>query len=126
MTQLRDEVRGPFTHIASAARTATFTGEWTAIKNARAIIVHIDCTAITATPSVVFSVQGKDHVGEAYTILDSAAIAGTGKDTLYVYPGAPATAEESAPAVLPPFIRVLATHADSDSITYSVGLTLLP
>lgn len=124
--------RNEFTAVtcyASAARTATPTpmsdqvnrGQW------RGLRVTINVTAIAATPSVVFTIQGKDPVtGAYYTVLASAAVTGTGVTTLYVYPGSAVTANAAANFHLPSTWRVIATHGDADSITYVVGAELLP
>ena len=87
----------------------------------------IDVTAISATPSVTFTIQGKDDLsGKYYTILASAAITGTGTTVLRVYPGLTAAANLTANDVLPGTWRLITTHGDADSITYSVGASLIP
>lgn len=84
--------------------------------------MYINVTAVTDTPSVVFTVEGKDPVSGVYTtILASAAVTGTGMTVLCVYPGCAAVANAMADAPLPRTWRVTATHGDVDSITYSVG-----
>ena len=123
-----EEVRGntDVTVFASAARTATPTPYDGTNYNARGLHLTIDCTAAAATPSVVFTIQGKDALsGKFYTILASAAITGTGTTVLRVYPGLTAAANTVASDVLPRSWRVIATHADADSITYSVGASLI-
>lgn len=110
----------------SAARTATTNSGDLDNGQHRGLHVVIDVTAVSATPSVVFTIQGKDEVsGAYYTLLASAAITGTGTTVLRVYPGLTASANLVANDVLPKTWRVLATHADSDSITYSVGACLI-
>lgn len=115
------------TLFASAARTATVNGDDQYNLGYRGLHLVIDVTAAAATPSVVFTVQGKDRTsGQYYTLLASAAITGTGTTVLRVYPGLTASANVAANDVLPECWRVIATHADADSITYSVGVSLLP
>lgn len=115
------------TLFASAARTATVNGDDITNLGWRGAHIVIDVTAIDATPSVVFTVQGKDRVsGKYYTILASAAITGTGTTVLRIYPDLTAAANTVVNDVLPECFRVIATHADADSITYSVGASLLP
>lgn len=116
------------TLLGSAARTATVdTEDWLNEAGHRGVIVFIDCTASADTPSVVFTIQGKEPKGnEYYTILASAAVTGAGNTTLKVFPGAPATANVSANDQLPLTWRLDATHADTDSITYAVTAVLLP
>ena len=114
------------TVFASAARTATVNGSDNINEGGRGLHVVIDCTAAAATPSVVFTIQGKDEVSaKYYTLLASAAITGTGTTVLRVYPGLTAAANTVASDVLPRMWRVIATHADADSITYSVGASVI-
>jgi hypothetical protein len=113
--------------MASAARTATNnSGDQQNVAH-RGIRLVIDVTAATDTPSVVFTLQGRDPVsGQYYTLLASAAITGTGTTVLLIYPGATAAANLVANLPLPKTWRLLATHADADSITYSAAAELLP
>lgn len=123
-----DRVRGTsdLTVFASAARTATTNGSDTVNYNGSFLHVVIDVTAAADTPSVVFTIQGKDVVsGKYYTLLASAAITGTGTTVLRVGPGLTAAANLVASDILPRTWRVIATHADSDSITYSVGASVV-
>lgn len=114
------------TVLASAARTANVNSSDLSNFNGRGVHVIIDVTSVTATPSVVFTVQGKDAVsGKYYTLLTSAAITATGTTLLTVYPGAAVTANVSASNVVPKTWRVSAAHGDADSITYSVGAVLV-
>lgn len=107
---------------ASAARTATPDTVELEVGGHRGMHLVIDATAAAATPSVVFTIQGVDRTSaKVYTILASAAITGTGTTVLRVGPGLTAAANTVANDVLPPIIRILATHADADSLTYSVG-----
>ena len=110
----------------SEARTASANSDPVQNRRYRGVLVTIDCTAITSTPSVVFTIQGQDHAGNWYDILASAAITSTGQDQLQVFPGAAATAEVSASHIIPRVWRLEAVHADGDSITYSAGYEMLP
>lgn len=106
----------------SAARTATANTDDVINDGARGVHLVINVTAAAATPSVVFTIQGKDELSDAYyTILESAAITGTGTTVLKVFPGATAAANTVANDCLPRVWRLLATAADADSLTYSVG-----
>lgn len=114
------------TAFASAARTATPTPFDGTNYNGRGLHLVIDCTAITSSPSVVFTIQGKDALsGKFYTILASAAIVGTGTTVLRVYPGLTVAANLVASDITPRSWRVIATHGNADSITYSVGYSLI-
>lgn len=115
------------TLLASAARTASVDTADQANMGARGIEVIVDATAAAATPSVVFTLQGKDLTsGKYYTILASAAITGTGTTVMRVFPGATAAANTVANAQLPAVWRVSVAAGDADSLTYSVGANLLP
>lgn len=104
----------------SAARTAT--DSQTVGCGSTGGLFFINVTAVTATPSVVFTIKGHDPVSsETYTILESAAITTTGLTVLRVHPSLTASANTIAKDILPASITVTATHGDTDSITYSVG-----
>jgi hypothetical protein len=114
------------TAFAATARTATGNSGDLDNGNAKGVVVFVNVTAVTDTPSVTFAIQAKDPVSGAYVaLLTSAAITATGTTMLTVYPGVTAAANVSASAVLPKTWRVLATHGDADSITYSVGYSLI-
>ncbi len=115
-----------FTLFPSAARTTSQTGADQTNLTARGLHVIIDATAITATPSVTFTIQGKDPTsGKYYTILASAAITGVSTTVLRVYPGLTAAANTTANDVLPLTWRLITTAGDADSLTYSVGVNML-
>jgi len=115
---------GPFTVLASAARTAApDTHEFDASRcDYSALYVVIDVTAIAATPSITVTVSGVDYVsGKVFTVLASAAITATGTTVLHIGPGITAAANAQEDQHVPPVFRVTVTHGDADSITYSVG-----
>lgn len=106
---------------ASAARTATPTAVTVNAGRAKELRVVIDATAITATPSVVCTIDGIDSTsGKAFNILTSAAIVAVSTTVLTIALGATVAANVSASAPLPQTIRITMTHGDADSITYSV------
>jgi hypothetical protein len=114
------------TLLASAARTASVDTADQRNAYHRGVRIHIDATALAATPSVVFTVQGKDSItGDYYTLLASAAITATGDTYLLVYPGATAAANTVANLALPPVWRVSVVAGDADSLTYAVTAELL-
>lgn len=109
----------------SAARTAT--ANFAAPRNLyhRGVTVVIDVTAAADTPSVVFTVQGRDPTsGKYYALLASAAVTEAGTTRLTVYPGITAATNAAASLPLPLEWRVNATAADADSLTYSVSALL--
>lgn len=123
-----------FDVFASAARTATpDTVEVVTDRRGtgiRALLLVIDVTAVTSTPSVVFMIQGVDRTsGKVFPaspgILSSAAIATTQTTTLKIGPNVAASANAVALDYLPPVFRITATHGNANSITYSVGGMLI-
>ena len=118
--------RSTITLFSSAARTATPTPRQALNKNNSSMQITIDVTAIAATPSVVFNVEGKDRTSDKwYLLLASAAITAVGTTTLFFGPGQEATANVSTPKSVPRDFRVRPVHADADSITYTVGANLV-
>ena len=114
------------TLFTSKARTATENSPDQLNPSASGLHLVIDVTAATDTPSVVFTLQGKCPVsGKYYTILASSAITGTGTTVLKVFPGSAVAANATANDILPKHWRVIATHADADSITYTVTASLV-
>jgi hypothetical protein len=114
------------TVLASSARTGTNQSADQTNYNGRGLHLVINVTAVTSSPSVVFTIQGKDAVsGSYYTILASAAVVGTGTTVLRVFPSATAAANTVANDILPRTWRVNAAHANGDSITYSVGASII-
>ncbi len=112
--------------LPSAARTATTQTADQRNARHRGVRVHINTTVDPAAASVVFTVQGKDNLtGDYYTLLASAAVTAVGDTYLHIYPGIAAAANTAVSAVLPPYWRVLCTHADGDSITYEITAELL-
>ncbi len=123
-----DMTRGntDITVLASAARTATTNSADFTNYNGRGVQVIIDVTVDGAGASVVFAVEMKDPVsGDYVPILTSAAVDATGERKLTVYPGATESANLISGQPMPRTWRVSATHADGDSITYSVGASVI-
>ena len=124
-------LHGPVLEVlASGARTTTTNSSTYYTPGAVGVVVSISISAITATPSVTFTIQGYDEISDRYyTVLASAAQTATNTGgsllTLTVYPGITASANVAASAVLPPQWRVNCAHGDADSMTYSVGAQLL-
>jgi len=107
---------------ASTARTATEVSQVLSAEEACASVFLINVTAVTATPSVVFTIEGKDPAsGTFYPILASGATTATGQSIMQIGKDLIAAANVTANSILPAEYRITATHGDSDSITYSVG-----
>lgn len=104
----------------STARTATSSAVETVGSKGGVFIINV--SAVSATPSVVFTIKGVDPGSDAtWTILTSAAITSTGTTALKIYPGITAAANVAVSDILPEAVTITATHADGDSITYSVN-----
>jgi hypothetical protein len=115
-----------YTALPLAARTASINSDDIQNFNAKGVHVIIDVTAVTATPSITVTLQGKDFAsGKYYTILASAAITGTGTTVLKVFPGSAVSANSTANDIAPYIVRVSVANGDTDSITYSVGLNFV-
>lgn len=110
----------------SAARTATPTAVTVRTGRYRGVKLFINVTAITATPSVVPTVDMVDSLsGAVKNLLTGAAITGTGQTVLTIYPGVTVAANVSAADVLPESIKITMIHGDADSITYTVAVHLI-
>lgn len=104
----------------SLARTATPTPA-TFNTPSRECLIFINVTAVTSTPSVVFTLSGTDpSSGTDYTILASAAIVGTGMTVLRVSENLTAAANTIAKDYLPDVLKLAPVHGNANSITYSV------
>ena len=118
----------PVTVFASAARTATETsGEFRSglaggEGHFKGLALVFDCTAVTATPSVVFTLQVATGNGAFATIATSAALTTAGTATALVTHPDVATSVANFADVGPMATkwRVVATANDADSCTYSV------
>lgn len=104
---------------ASVSRTAT-TSATIACESAEGLF-FIDCTALTATGSIVFTIAGVSPSGTEYTILTSAAIVATGMTVLRVSPQLTAAANTIAKDMLPGALKITATAANGVAVTYSMN-----
>ena len=105
------------------ARIATPANVEISDRYVEGVQIIIEVTAIAATPSVVPTIDGFDPLsGVFYNILTGAAITGTGTTVLRIHPELAAAANLTAKDFLPETYRIVMTHADADSITYSVGI----
>lgn len=121
------QVKQQITVYASAARTATPTAVEIGTSGVRGLHLVIDVTAITATPSVVPTIDGYDALSTKwFNLLTGVAITATGTTVLKIYPGVTAVANAAAADVLPGKIRIVLTHGDADSATYTVAAHLMP
>lgn len=95
------------------------------------LIAVVDVTNVTATGSLVVKIQGVDRLsGKAFDINPAAAtasITATGTYTISLGPSLPAVATNpavSVNAVVPPVVRITATHGNGVALSYTVALLL--
>lgn len=113
----------PLTLYVSVARTASPTAhEPYRLRGVyRGLAIQIDATASAATPSVVFTLQSQTGPDADWaTQIESAAVTGVSTTNIIAHPGAVDIANLSESTQIGQKWRVIATHADADSITYSV------
>lgn len=111
----------------SVARTASPTPvEFRNVCSA-GIHVHVDVTAVTSTPSVIFAVEYFDEGTQAWiALLSGVAVATVSTKDLWLFPGSAVSAGLTDNKFLPHRFRISATHGNANSITYTVGMDLLP
>lgn len=122
----------PMVLLASGARTTAQTvtkdTENKPISNAcwRGVEVIINVTLDPASASITPYIEGYDPASASwFTILQGAAITGTGQTILRVHPDLTAAANLVAKDALPFDWRFRMAVADTDSMTYSVGAQLV-
>lgn len=114
---------GSTTILSSAARTSTPTiDNFRTRPGSRDLIVIIDVTAVTSTPSTIFTILGYDPVsGKTWTILASTAIATAVTTVLRVSPELTGSANLIAKDIVPAWFTVTAVHGNANSMTYTVA-----
>src|SRR4051794_12106368 len=108
----------------SAARTASISG--TAMQNPyrRGVVLTLNVTVRSGTGGLQLRVQTQDPVSGAWISMNSSptAVIATGTFVYQFYPGVSGSALAQAyGAVLPYNWRVVVTHGDATSYTYSIG-----
>jgi hypothetical protein len=125
--------KATFTILSSAARTATptissitSTTSGAETQSMTDLQITIDVTAVTATPSVQPALEGFDATsGKWFDLIASiTAITATGTTTIKYGENAAVVANNANQGFIPKTFRLTMTHADADSITYSVGMNL--
>jgi hypothetical protein len=113
------------TVFASAARTATVTSADITATAGQGVVVVLDVTA-GSTLSLTVAIQRKDVASGKYvTVLTGAAVTGVSTNTYKVYPGLTAAANLTVNDVITGTFRVVVTHGNATSATYSVGYALV-
>lgn len=88
-------------------------------------VVVVDVTAVTATGSLVFTLQGKDATsGKYYTLITSAALIAVSTTVYQAYP-ASTVAAINYNGPLPATWRVVVTPMNTVACSYTVGASLL-
>lgn len=118
------------TALASAARTGTANSSDLVNYNARGVQIMLNVTS-AGTGSIQANVQGKDPVSAGYYKLaaDPTAVTTAALFVYEFYPGASTAGAGGVTArvaaSLPRTFRVIVTHGNANSITYSVGYSLI-
>ncbi len=109
--------------LPSAARTSTPTAVTLDLEpNENGVLLIIDVSAVAATPSITVAINGVDPIsGNTYEILASPAITSVSTTRIEVGLLGTQVANVSGEAVLPEKLSITVTHADADSITYSIA-----
>ena len=90
-------------------------------KGINAVRVYIEITAVTSTPSTTFAIQAYDKLNaQWHDLIVSSAQAAIGRLYLEVGPDCAAVANQSAGKYIGGKIRVRATHANTNSMTYNI------
>ena len=111
--------------LESIARITTTTSGDFKNSNHKGCHIIIDVT-VDGGGSITPKIQGKDTVsGKYYDILVGSAISATGTTVLRVHPGLTASANVIINDILPVDWRIIVTHVDANSMTYSVGVSLV-
>lgn len=113
--------------LASGARTTTQTittdSGGSKLENLGGAGCRLIVDVTTAgTGSITATIQGITNTGVVHTLLAGAAITTISTNVYEIFPGAPVTANVSANTFLPYKFKVLITHNNANSITYSVDL----
>ena len=109
--------------LPSAARTANTNSTPLNSLGKPGCHVVLDVTAVTLTPSITLSVEAWDKAsGKWYNLLTGAAVTTVSTTVYRIDSTLDAVANSVAKDIVPPVIRVSVAHADTDSITYSVGV----
>jgi len=118
--------------LQSAARTApTNSAEILNLMGARGILLYLDVSAVVSTPNLS-AVSLQVPVGASWQTVytfGSLTCATTGMRTFCIHPGAASAASWTAAPLqgpLPRRFRIVVTHDDADSITYSLRADLVP
>lgn len=116
-----------FTAPAAQVNAAGTPTKYTTGRVCKGLILYIDITNIhSGTPSITVTIKGYDPVSQkTRTILASAALGSVATTVLKVYPGLTAAANAVVSDIMDPTFEVTVSHADGQSIDYSIGANLV-
>lgn len=114
----------------SAAHTSTFNGATATNFNGRGVMVYINVTAASGTPSMLaklqYSFDGTNFFDADTTNLQSTAITGIGAYVMMVYPGIATAANKALNGILPRTWRMGYTiSGSSPSLTFATWAAYL-
>lgn len=113
------------TLLSSAARTTTQTSADQTNFNHTKLIVVFDVTAGT-TSLLTLTIDGKDAAsGKFYNLLTGAAVATVSTNVYTLALGVTGVANTTVNAFVPRLFRIVVTAGNGNSITYSVGYSLV-
>lgn len=114
------------TFLTTGARTTTQTGTDITSGGQKGLRVLTNITS-AGTGSITITIQCKDDTSSSYfDLINSGALTANGLYSLMVYPGIDAVANVAANTTGARSYRIVSTHNNANSMTYSVGYTLLP
>lgn len=111
----------------TAQGAATSNGPDIDNSGGRHAVVVVDITVAGGSPTVTFTVQGKDDAsGKYYTILATTSLTGTGTTVLRIGPGITASANAAVNDILPKTFRVAyVVGGTTPAITATVGVSMI-
>ena len=106
----------------STATTATHSTNFVRPpRHVTGVRIFVEATAASDTPSVVFTIRTKNDLSATYhTLLTTSAVTGISSNFYDVGIGVAAVANLAAGKHIGNGFLVTCTHADSDSITYTI------
>ena len=119
-----------FTALSSAARTTTTSSSELTNRNGRGIAILLDVTAVSSGQITGIDVRVPLPSGAFATIYSfgTLSITTTGQRAYLIYPGAASAGSWTATPIQGPIPRrfvVRVNHQDSNSITYSVTVSVI-
>jgi hypothetical protein len=111
--------------LASAARTTTQTSTDIINYNGRGIKVWLIVT-VAGTGSITLAINAKDPGSVAfYPLLTGAAVTTISNNPYTLYPGLTAVANQTVNDILPRTFQIVVTANNANSMTYSVGYSII-